>query len=154
MISFIIRRLLGMIPTLVLVSILTFIIIQLPPGDFMTTLQALAAASGSGADQASMDTLIALGSGVAWTFAVVEWLNGVHHLSFETASALVAFLLAALLVGGDQLQSTMQLPSSTALILQGAILFCMVGGDLFTKYQLRWRRTPAAVSAAPARETN
>ncbi|WP_243288635.1 heavy metal translocating P-type ATPase [Geothrix terrae] len=43
--------------------------------------------------QASMDTLIALGSGVAWLFAVVEWLNGVHHLSFETAAALVAFLL-------------------------------------------------------------
>jgi Cu+-exporting ATPase len=43
--------------------------------------------------QASMDTLIALGSGVAWTFAVAEWLNGVHHLSFETAAALVAFLL-------------------------------------------------------------
>lgn len=43
--------------------------------------------------QASMDTLIALGSGVAWLFAVAEWLNGVHHLSFETAAALVAFLL-------------------------------------------------------------
>lgn len=43
--------------------------------------------------QASMDTLIALGSGVAWTFAVAEWLRGVHHLSFETAAALVAFLL-------------------------------------------------------------
>lgn len=57
MISFIIRRLLGMIPTLFFVSILTFIIIQLPPGDFMTTLQALAASSGSGADQASMDVL-------------------------------------------------------------------------------------------------
>jgi peptide/nickel transport system permease protein len=57
MISFIVRRLLGMIPTLFLVSILTFIIIQLPPGDFMTSLQSLAASSGSGADQASMDTL-------------------------------------------------------------------------------------------------
>ncbi|HCZ34089.1 MAG TPA: copper-transporting ATPase, partial [Holophagaceae bacterium] len=43
--------------------------------------------------QASMDTLIALGSGVAWIFAVVEWLGGAHHLSFETAAALVAFLL-------------------------------------------------------------
>ncbi|HEX9010098.1 MAG TPA: cation-translocating P-type ATPase [Holophagaceae bacterium] len=43
--------------------------------------------------QASMDTLIALGSGVAWAFAVAEWLRGVHHLSFETAAALVAFLL-------------------------------------------------------------
>lgn len=57
MISFVLRRLLGMVPTLILVSILTFIIIQLPPGDFMTSLQALAASSGSGADQASMDTL-------------------------------------------------------------------------------------------------
>jgi len=43
--------------------------------------------------QASMDTLIALGSGIAWAFAVAEWWRGAHHLSFETAAALVAFLL-------------------------------------------------------------
>jgi len=42
---------------------------------------------------ASMDTLIALGSGIAWAFAVGEWWRGAHHLSFETAAALVAFLL-------------------------------------------------------------
>ena len=57
MIAFIIRRLLGMIPTLFFVSIATFIIIQLPPGDFLTSLQALAASSGSGADKAAMDNL-------------------------------------------------------------------------------------------------
>ncbi len=49
MISFIIRRLLGMIPTLFLVSILTFIIIQLPPGDFMTSWQPTWQPAGSGA---------------------------------------------------------------------------------------------------------
>ena len=43
--------------------------------------------------QASMDTLIALGAGIAWAFAISEWWGGAHHLSFETASALVAFLL-------------------------------------------------------------
>ena len=43
--------------------------------------------------QASMDTLIALGSGIAWAFAMGEWWNSAHHLSFETAAALVAFLL-------------------------------------------------------------
>jgi len=43
--------------------------------------------------QSSMDTLIALGSGIAWAFAMGEWWRGAHHLSFETASALVAFLL-------------------------------------------------------------
>jgi len=43
--------------------------------------------------QASMDTLVALGAGIAWAFAVGEWWRGAHELSFETASALVAFLL-------------------------------------------------------------
>ena len=57
MIAFIVRRLLAMIPTLFFVSIACFIIIQLPPGDFLTSLQALAASSGSGADQAAMDNL-------------------------------------------------------------------------------------------------
>ncbi len=77
MISFIIRRLLGMIPTLVLVSILTFIIIQLPPGDFMTSLQALAASSGSGADQASMDTLRHIyGLDESVTVQYFKWISG------------------------------------------------------------------------------
>ena len=57
MVTYIIRRLLGMIPTLFFVSVVTFIIVNLPPGDFMTSLQALAASSGSGADQATMDNL-------------------------------------------------------------------------------------------------
>jgi len=57
MLTFVVRRVLAMIPTLLLVSIMTFIIIQLPPGDFMTSLQALAASSGSGADEAAMESL-------------------------------------------------------------------------------------------------
>jgi peptide/nickel transport system permease protein len=39
-----------MIPTLIIVSIVTFLIIQLPPGDFFTTLQAQLAETGSGQD--------------------------------------------------------------------------------------------------------
>jgi len=57
MIAYIVRRLAAMIPTLFFVSIACFIIIQLPPGDFLTSLQANAAAMGSGADQAAMDNL-------------------------------------------------------------------------------------------------
>jgi len=48
MLAFIVRRLVAMIPTLIIVSILTFIIIQLPPGDFFTTLQAEIAETGGG----------------------------------------------------------------------------------------------------------
>lgn len=57
MITFIVRRLLGMIPTLFLVSILTFIIIELPPGDFMTQLAANVGTSGSSMDAATVENL-------------------------------------------------------------------------------------------------
>src|SRR5918996_1134031 len=57
MLTYILRRLLGMIPTLFVVSVLTFIIIQLPPGDFLTTLSTQAAASGSSMDEGAMDAI-------------------------------------------------------------------------------------------------
>jgi simple sugar transport system permease protein len=50
---------------------------------------------------------------------------------------LVGILLAGLLVGGDQIQITMRLPAAVALVLQGAILFFMLGGVLFNQYRLR-----------------
>ncbi len=47
MLSFVVRRLLQIIPTLILISIVGFIIIQLPPGDYLTTLQAEMEATGT-----------------------------------------------------------------------------------------------------------
>ncbi|WP_243295448.1 heavy metal translocating P-type ATPase [Geothrix mesophila] len=86
--------------------------------------------------QASMDTLIALGSGVAWLFAVAEWLNGAHHLSFETAAALVAFLLTgkylearAKAKATDALKELLALAPPTALRLgaDGSVVEVPVG---------------------------
>jgi peptide/nickel transport system permease protein len=57
MLTYVARRLLGMIPTLFVVSVLTFIIIQLPPGDFLTTLSIQAAATGSSMDEGAMEVL-------------------------------------------------------------------------------------------------
>ncbi len=57
MLTYILRRIMGMIPTMFIVSILVFIIIQLPPGDFMTSLQAEVAATGGGQDAATLDAL-------------------------------------------------------------------------------------------------
>jgi peptide/nickel transport system permease protein len=48
MLNYIIRRVGAMIPMLAFVSVITFIIIQLPPGDFFTTLQAEVAETGGG----------------------------------------------------------------------------------------------------------
>ena len=48
MLKYIIRRLLIIIPTLIAISVISFVIIQLPPGDFVTTyLRDLEAAGGS-----------------------------------------------------------------------------------------------------------
>src|SRR4029079_7920599 len=57
MLTYVIRRLLSMIPTLLVVSMLTFVIIQLPPGDFLTTLAAYSAESGGSIDAAAMQSL-------------------------------------------------------------------------------------------------
>jgi peptide/nickel transport system permease protein len=57
MLAFIVRRLLAMIPTLLLVSMLSFIIIELPPGDFMTSLAANVGTSGSSMDAATVENL-------------------------------------------------------------------------------------------------
>ncbi len=57
MIAYIIRRILLMIPTLVAISIISFIIIQLPPGDFLTTYVAQLSASGETVDQAELEAL-------------------------------------------------------------------------------------------------
>ena len=81
--------------------------------------------------QSSMDTLIALGSGIAWAFAVSEWWRGAHHLSFETASALVAFLLTGKYLEAraksratDALRALLSLAPPTALRLEtdGSVL--------------------------------
>ena len=57
MLSYVIRRILIMIPTLIAISIISFTIIQLPPGDFLTTYVAQLSASGEGIDQAELEAL-------------------------------------------------------------------------------------------------
>ncbi|NLS79029.1 MAG: ABC transporter permease [Chloroflexi bacterium] len=57
MLKFIIRRLIYMIATLFVVSIVTFIIIQLPPGDFVSSMIAHRAALGELVDQSEVDAL-------------------------------------------------------------------------------------------------
>lgn len=117
MISYIIRRLLGMIPTLILVSIFTFIIIQLPPGDFMTTLQALAASSGSGADEASMDVLRrTYGLDEPETVQYLKWVTGFVRgdfgYSFEWKRPVAELI-------GDRLALTILLSVLSLVIMWG-----------------------------------
>ena len=57
MLGFIVRRILYAIPTFFAVSIVAFIIIQLPPGDYLTTLVASMASQGESVDPAALEAL-------------------------------------------------------------------------------------------------
>lgn len=57
MISFLVRRTIYMCATVFAVSVVTFIIIQLPPGDFLTTLAATMSAQGEAVDSAQLNYL-------------------------------------------------------------------------------------------------
>ncbi len=74
-----------------------------------------------------------LSPGYGYTAIIVAWLARLN----PWAILLVAFLFAGLLVGGDRVQIAMHLPRATAYILQGIILFAVLGGELFVRYRVR-----------------
>lgn len=83
MAAYIGRRLLGMIPTLFLISIITFIIIQLPPGDFFSTLQASLAETGGGQNTAAFEHLSELyGLDKPLYVQYLRWISGWFRLDF------------------------------------------------------------------------
>ncbi|MCC6165658.1 MAG: ABC transporter permease [Caldilineaceae bacterium] len=57
MFAYLVRRVLYMIPTLFIISLISFTIIQLPPGDYLTSYVAQLRAQGDQVDAAEMDAL-------------------------------------------------------------------------------------------------
>ncbi|HVL26231.1 MAG TPA: ABC transporter permease [Thermomicrobiales bacterium] len=77
MAQYIIKRIIFMIPTLFIISILTFIIIQLPPGDFVSTMVANSAAQGQNIDAAEIQALRArYGLGQPVYVQYGKWVTG------------------------------------------------------------------------------
>ena len=59
------RRLVYMVPTLLIISIISFILIQLPPGDYLSAMQAELSETGDIVDDAVLDGFAA--AATAWT---------------------------------------------------------------------------------------
>src|SRR5690606_10642939 len=57
MLQYIIRRILYMLPTLFAISLVSFLIIQLPPGDYLNALAASMAEQGDVIDQSQLRAL-------------------------------------------------------------------------------------------------
>jgi simple sugar transport system permease protein len=81
--------------------------------------------------------------GYGYTAIIVAWIGRLHPVGIILSS----FFLAALLTGGDQLQMRMGLPAAIAPMLQGLLLFFLLGGEVMTRYRIRWR-VPAQSTGA------
>ena len=116
MLAFIVQRILIMIPMLVAISILSFVIIQLPPGDFLTSYVAQLRQEGDEVDEAELASLrqrYGLGQPayvqyLKWISGVLlkgdwgqsfEWQKPVSELIWERLGLTMALSLGALLVG-------------------------------------------------------
>ena len=89
MLGFIFRRILGIIPTLFVASLVAFAIIQLPPGDFATSYVSNLAAMGDTVSQDAIESLRAsYGLDQPLPVQYFKWINGIltrgdYGLSFE-----------------------------------------------------------------------
>ncbi|MDR2952267.1 MAG: ABC transporter permease [Treponema sp.] len=73
-----------------------------------------------------------LSGGLGFTSVIVAWLARLE----PAAIVIVAFLFSLLIQGGNFLQSSLQIPASIAQVLQGIIIFFVLGSEFFTRYRL------------------
>jgi peptide/nickel transport system permease protein len=87
--NYILRRILGIIPTLFVASFVTFAIIQLPPGDFATSYVANLSAQGDTVSQEALESLReSYGLNQPIPVQYVKWMTGIltrgdYGISFE-----------------------------------------------------------------------
>ncbi len=115
MLTYLARRLFVMIPTLLIISVLVFVIIQLPPGDFLTTYLNELQARGEAVDPAKIEFLkrqYGLDQPIYIQYAEWAWglLQGDLGFSFE-------YNLPVTDVVGDRLWLSLVLNFSTVLFI-------------------------------------
>jgi peptide/nickel transport system permease protein len=83
MLTFILRRLIYMVPTIVVISIVAFLIIQLPPGDYLTSYIAKLAQTGTDLDQSAVASLRArYGLDQPLIVQYLKWVGGMLEGNF------------------------------------------------------------------------
>jgi peptide/nickel transport system permease protein len=83
MLQYIARRIVMMIPTLFLISVVSFIIIQLPPGDFLTSYVTQLSSMGDQVDESAIQALKdRYGLGQPLYVQYLRWMNNMLHGDF------------------------------------------------------------------------
>ncbi|MCG6893741.1 MAG: ABC transporter permease [Desulfobacteraceae bacterium] len=85
-----------------------------------------------------------LAVGYGYDGIIVAWLARLNPL----AVPLVALLLGALIVGGEQLQSVLHLPASISMVLEAVLLFGLLLSESLARYRLVRRAAGEETSAA------
>jgi simple sugar transport system permease protein len=81
-----------------------------------------------------------LSGGLGFTSVITTWLARLSPPSI----IVVSFLFSILIQGGNFLQSSLQIPASISLVLQGIIIFFVLGSEFFIRYRfVRTRRGEA-----------
>ncbi|PID28723.1 MAG: branched-chain amino acid ABC transporter permease [Candidatus Cloacimonadota bacterium] len=75
---------------------------------------------------------VQLSGGVGYTAIITAWLSGLS----APIIIVVSFLFAAMVQGGTFIQLVYQIPQSAAEILQGMILFFVLGSEFFIRFKL------------------
>jgi len=74
---------------------------------------------------------VEVSGGLGYTAIITTWLSGLSAPFVVVAS----FLFAAMLQGGEFIQTAFNMPSSMAEMLQGVILFFVLGSEFFVQYK-------------------
>jgi simple sugar transport system permease protein len=77
-----------------------------------------------------------LSGGLGFTSVITTWLARLNPL----AIIVVSFLFSMLIQGGNFLQSSLQIPASISPVVQGIIIFFVLGSEFFIRYRFAWTR--------------
>lgn len=78
-----------------------------------------------------------LSGGLGFTAVITTWLARLNPITM----VVVSFLFSLLIQGGNFLQSSLQIPASMSQILQGIIIFFVLGSEFFVRYKFVWKST-------------
>ena len=73
-----------------------------------------------------------LSGGLGFTSVIVAWLSRLEPPTI----IVISFLFSLLIQGGNFLQSSLQIPASISLVLQGIIIFFVLGSEFFIRYRI------------------
>ncbi|MCR9072189.1 MAG: ABC transporter permease [Alphaproteobacteria bacterium] len=115
MLDYLARRILMMVPTLIAISVITFIIIQLPPGDYLSTMIAEMESQGEAVDPAKIEALRAhYGLDQPMWIQYLRWATGLLQGDFGYS---FEYQLPVSDVVGDRVLLTIVLNFATILFI-------------------------------------